>query len=211
MRRALVSLFAVSTLSLFAQAPTGQAPAAPAAPAKAEAPKPGPEMDRLKPFIGSFRVDEHFSGPGAPSVTGAGFSRVSLGPGGFTLLIDYTTLSGPAHGMKGHGVLGWDAGANTYKQAWVDSMAPSIEVATGTWVGDNLVLNGSGTLNGKAIQSRTTLSAITADGFTVTGEVSMDGGPMQKVIELVHHRIGAPAAPAPAATPAAAAPTPATK
>ncbi len=194
MRLALASLLLVSPFTLSAQAP---APAASApAPTVQEAAKPGPEMDRLKALVGSFRVDERFSGPGAPSGVGAGFSRVSEGPGGFTLLIDYTGLSGPNHGMKGHGVLGWDDGSKTYKQVWVDSMGPMMEVATGAWSGDTFVLTASGTMMGKPYQSRTTISAITADGFTITGEMSTDGGPMQKVIELTHHRIAS-------ATPAA--------
>lgn len=194
MRLALASLFAFSSFALVAQQPAPAAPA-PAKPAVQEAPKPGPEMDRLKPLIGSFKVDERHSGPGSPSVVSAGFARVSEGPGGFTLLIDYTTLSGPTHGMKGHGVLGWDAGSNSYKQVWVDSMGPMIEVAAGTWEGDAFVLKASGTMMGKPYQSRTTISGISAEGFTVTGEVAMDGGPMQKMVELVHHRI-APKAPA---------------
>ncbi|MBS1784273.1 MAG: DUF1579 family protein [Acidobacteria bacterium] len=199
MRLALVSILSLSSFALVAQAPAPAAPAPAPKPVVQEAPKPGPEMDRLKVLVGSFKVDEHFSGPGAPSVVGAGFSRVSEGPGGFTLLINYSTLSGPQHGMKGHGVMGWDAGSGTYKQVWVDSMGPMIEVATGNWEGDSFVLKSSGTMNGKPYQSRTTISAITADGFTVTGEMSMDGGPMQKVIELNHHRIAPAGTPAPAA------------
>lgn len=199
MRRLLVSALGLSTLFLAAQQPApapAPASAAQAAPAK---PTPGPEMDRLKALLGSFKVDEKMTGAMGPSGVNAGFSRISEGPGGFTILIDYTTLSGPNHGMKGHGVLGWDAEAKTYKQVWVDSMGPMIEVSTGAWEGDNLVLTASGTMMGKAYQSRTTVSGISADGFTVTGEISLDGGPMQKVVELVHHRMAPAAKPAPAA------------
>ena len=211
MRRILVSALGLSALSLFAQQPAA-APAKPAAPAKMEMPKPGPEMAKLQPLVGSFRVAEHIeASPWSGASQGAGFSRVSEGPGGFSVLVEYTTLSGVMHGLKGHGVLGWDDGAKAYREVWTDSMGPNIAVSTGNWDGDNLVMNSEGTMMGKPYKERDTFSAIGADGFTLTIEMSMDGSPMQKAMELIHHRMApkaAPAAAAPASAPTAA---PATK
>ena len=199
MRRALIPALGFSALSLLAQQP---APAPAAKPAKAamEMPKPGPEMDRLAPLMGSFRVDEHqeagFMGPAGVS---AGYNHVSSGPGGFSLLVDYTTLSGPMHGLKGHGVLGWDATAKAYKQVWTDSMGPAIVMSTGNWEGDALILNSEGTMMGKPYKEKDTFAGFSPDGFTLTIEMSMDGGPFQKAMTLIHHRIAPAAAPAPAA------------
>jgi hypothetical protein len=201
MRRVFLAALTSSSLALFAQQPA-PAPASSAAPAPKpaafEMPKPGPEMERLRPMMGSFRVNERheagFMGPGGVS---AGFSRVSEGPGGFSLLIDYTSLSGPMHGMKGHGVLGWDGEAKTYKQVWTDSMAPMIVMSTGGWEGDAFILHSEGTMMGKAYKERDTYSDIGADGFTITIEMSMDGGAFQKVMTLTQHRLAEPAKPAP--------------
>lgn len=198
MRRASAPLLALSSLALLAQQP---APApAPATKPAFEMPKPGLEMERLKPLMGSFRVDEHqeagFMGPAGVS---AGYNHVSSGPGGFSLLVDYTTLSGPMHGLKGHGVLGWDAAAKAYKQVWTDSMGPAIMMSTGNWEGDALILNSEGTMMGKPYKEKDTFAGFNPDGFTLTIEMSMDGGPFQKAMTLIHHRIAPAVAPAPAA------------
>ena len=188
MRNILASALVLSSFALAAQQPA--APAAPAAPAKMEAPKPGPEMAKLQPFIGSFRVDEHYeAGPWGPASVGAGFNHITAGPGGFSILIDYTTLSGVMHGMKGHGVLGWDDGAKTYRQIWTDSMGPVIAESTGAWEGDTLVLRTEGTMMGKPYKEEDVFSNITADGFTLTASYSFEGGPMAKMMTLNHHRI----------------------
>lgn len=201
MRLALASLLAFSSLALVAQAPA--AAPAPAAPAVQETPKPGPEMAKLQAFVGSFRVDEHHeAGAWGPATQGAGFNRISIGPGGFSLLIDYTTLSGALHGMKGHGVIGWDDGSKTYRQVWTDSLGPVIAESTGNWEGDTLVMRMEGTMMGKSYKEEDVFSGISPEGFTLTASFSFEGAPMAKMMTLIHHRIAAAPKPAPAATPA---------
>ncbi len=200
MRLALASVFVFSSFALVAQQPAPQATAAapaPAKPAVQEAPKPGPEMAKLQPFIGSFRVDEHYeAGPWGAASQGAGFNHITAGPGGFSILINYTTLSGVMHGMKGHGVLGWDDGAKTYRQVWTDSMGPVIAESTGAWEGDTLVMRTDGTMMGKPYKEEDVFSNITPEGFTLTASFAFEGGPMAKMMTLNHHRLAAPAAPA---------------
>ena len=209
MRRILASALGLSALSLFAQQPAA-APAKPAAPAKMEMPKPGPEMAKLQALVGSFRVDEHYeAGPWGGASQGAGYSRVTAGPGGFSVLVDYTTLSGVMHGLKGHGVLGWDDGAKTYREVWTDSMGPIIAESTGNWDGDTLVMRSEGTMMGKSYKEEDVFSGITPDGFTLTMSMSFEGAPMAKMMTLNHHR-NAPMAPKPSAAPAPAAPAPGT-
>jgi len=196
MRRVFASVLAFSTLALVAQAPAPAAAPAPK-PAAFEMPKPGPEMDKLKPLIGSFRVDErHEASSMGPAGLSSGFSHVKEGPGGLSLLIDYTTLVGPMRGMKGHGILVWDGEAKAYKQAWTDSMAPMMVMSTGAWEGDTLVMNSEGTMMGKAYKERDTFSGMGPEGFTLTIEMSMDGGPFQKMLTLNQHRLAEPAKPA---------------
>jgi hypothetical protein len=196
MRRIAIPVLALSTLALCAQAPAPAA--APAAkPAAFEMPKPGPEMEKLQPLVGSFRVDEHHEASSmGPAGLSSGFSHVSEGPGGLSLIIDYTTLVGPMRGMKGHGILAWDDEAKAYKQAWTDSLGAMLVMSSGTWEGDTLVMNSGGTMMGKAYKERDTFSGMGPEGFTLTIEMSMDGGPFQKVVTLNQHRLAAPPKPA---------------
>jgi len=46
---------------------------------------------------------------------------------------------------------------------------------------------------GKAYKERDTFSGMGPEGFTLTIEMSMDGGPFQKVMTLLQHRLAEPA------------------
>ncbi len=152
-------------------------------------PKPGPEMVKLKGMVGAWNVAETIeTSPMGPGGKGHGVSHVTLGPGGLSILIDYRSNAGHMKGYKGHGVVAWDAGAKTYKQAWTDNMAPMIMVSTGTWEGDKLIMNSEGTLMGKPFKGHDTMTGVGTDTMTLVSEMSLDGSPMAKVMTLVHKR-----------------------
>src|SRR5690242_3124645 len=163
MRRALIAALGLSALSLLAQDPnSGSA----AAPQKWEVPKPGPEIGKLKDLVGSFSVEEpHPAGAMGPAGGGKGVCHTTMGPGGFTMIIDYTATTGVMKGMKGHGLLGWDAEAKTYKRIWTDSNGPTMEQCMGFWGGDQLVLTSAGPMVGKADQAQGVVSDLTANGL----------------------------------------------
>lgn len=152
-------------------------------------PKPGPEATRLKGMVGTWNVEESMeSSPMGPGGKGHGVSRISSGPGGLSIIIDYRSTGGHMKGYKGHGVVAWDAEAKAYKQVWTDNMAQMIMLSTGKWEGDKLLLNAEGTMMGKPFKSQDMLSGIGTDTITMVTEMSMDGSPMEKVMTLVHHR-----------------------
>jgi hypothetical protein len=152
-------------------------------------PKPGPEMAKLKAMVGTWNIEETMeTSPMGPGGKGHGVSRVTSGPGGLSILIDYRSLGGHMKGYKGHGVVAWDGEAKAYKQIWTDNMAPMIMVSSGNWDGDNLILNSEGTMMGKPFKSRDTLSGLGTDTITMVSDMSMDGSPMAKVMTLVHKR-----------------------
>lgn len=183
---ALAITVGLSILPLRAQAATD--PKAAAAPAMPR-PKPGPEMEKLKPMIGTWQVEElHEPGFMGPGGKGHGIGHVTLGPGGLSLQINYQSGSGHMKGFKGHGILAWDAEAKCYKQAWSDNMMPMIMTSTGNWDGADFVMNTEGTMMGKPFKSQDRFTGIGPGGFTLTTEMSMDGGPMKKVMTLVHRR-----------------------
>ena len=188
MRRILVAILGLSALALLAQDPG----ATPAAPPKWEVPKPGPEMAKLKLLMGSFSVEErHPAGAMGPAGGGKGVCHTTMGPGGFTLVIDYTATTGVMKGMKGHGLLGWDAEVKAYKQFWTDSNGPMMVQSMGDWDGDRLVMKSEGTMMGKAYKEQDVYSDITAKGFKLDIQMSMGDVPMQSVMTLTYHRMAA--------------------
>lgn len=155
-------------------------------------PKPGPEMAKIKSMVGTWKVEETMeTSPMGPGGKGGGVSRVSSGPGGLSIIIDYRSTSGHMKGYRGHGVVAWDAEAKAYKQVWTDNMSQMIMLSTGSLEGDKLILNSEGTMMGKPFKSRDTMSGMGTDALTMVTEMSMDGSPMAKVMTLVQTRVKA--------------------
>ena len=154
-------------------------------------PKPGPEMAKLQALAGTWHVEEVVEpGPMGPGGKGHGTATVTSGPGGLSLRIVYKSESpkGPMPGFSGEGLVAWDAESKAYKQAWTDNYSGTLMVSTGHWDGDVLVMDTEGTTGGKPFKSRDRFTAFSPKGFTITTEMSMDGGPWQKAMTLVHTR-----------------------
>lgn len=152
-------------------------------------PKPGPEMAKIKGMVGTWNVAETMeASPMGPAGKGHGVTRVSLGPGGLSIIIDHRSTAGHMKGFKGHGVIAWDGEAKVYKQIWTDNMMPMIMVATGAWGGDNFVMTSEGTMMGKPFKERDTYSGIGTDKMEIIFEMSMDGSPMTKNMTMVFTR-----------------------
>jgi len=125
-----------------------------------------------------------------PGGKGHGTAHVTSGPGGLSIRVVYASESpkGPMPGFKGEGLMAWDGEAGVYRQAWTDNYGAAVMVSTGRWEGEVLVMETEGKMMGKAFKSRDRFTGITPKGFTITTEMSMDGGPMQKAMALVHTR-----------------------
>jgi hypothetical protein len=158
--------------------------------------KPGPEMAKMKAMVGTWAVEEIIeASPMGPAGKGRGTGRVTLGPGGLSMMIDYQSKAGHMKGFHGNGVLAWDEPSKSYKQAWVDNMMPMMLIGTGNWDGDKFVMNSEGSMMGKPFKGRDEFTGMSKDGFTLTSFMSMDGSPMAKVMTLIHRRPKAEAAP----------------
>ena len=194
MRRILFLTLGLTLSALSLAAQEGKAQAKAQAEPAMEMPKPGPEMAKIKSMLGTWHVqDIHEPGFMGPGGKGHGTGQVTLGPGGLSLIIEYKCAAGPMKGYRGHGIVAWDGEAKAYKQAWTDNMAPMLMQSAGSCVGDTIVMNTEGTMMGKAFKSRDTFTGIGPDGYTITTEVSMEGGPMKKVMTLIHTRVKAAA------------------
>lgn len=101
-----------------------------AAPAQ-DVQKPGPEHDRLKAFVGTWKTKTEIfiDGKGDPIVS-TGVETAKLGCGGRWLIFDLVGDDKKAN-FAGHGTMGWDAVKKTYTGTWVDSMSPAIQISEG--------------------------------------------------------------------------------
>jgi hypothetical protein len=92
----------------------------------AQKPKPAPEMEKMKMFLGTWRTTEkHEPSPWMPKgATGKGTATYKLGPGGMALIEDYRSTSSMGGKFMGHGVIWWDEKETGYKSVWCDNMSP---------------------------------------------------------------------------------------
>ncbi|HET9529803.1 MAG TPA: DUF1579 family protein [Blastocatellia bacterium] len=130
-------------------------------------PKPGPEAEKLKFQLGTFKtVEKHESGPGFAGGEGKGTMTARLGPGGLSLITEYKS-TGPMGSFAGHGLTVWDAEAGLYKMHWVDSFTAGSMDMTGRWEGKDLVFNGQTKFMGKTYHMKEVYTDITPTSYTL--------------------------------------------
>jgi hypothetical protein len=121
-----------------------------------QAPKPGPEQERLQPFVGNWTLDgEVKAGPFGPAGKVTGTDRVeSLG--GFFIQRNFQS-KGPQGELRGTHIFGYDALKKTYVQSGYNS-AGAYSSGTVTVSGNTWTFNSSGVAGGKPIQERCTVT-----------------------------------------------------
>ena len=154
---------------------SGQAPPA--------APKPGPEHQRLAPFVGNW----NFAGEMKPGPMGAGgkitgTDRVQWMPGNFFIERRWDG-TGPMGKMSGLEIIGYDSMKKAHAFTFVDSMG-SMASGTMTVNGSTWTTNASGTMGGQPMHERCTL-AFNADSTSlkVSCEGSGDGKKWMPMME----------------------------
>src|SRR5579864_4518854 len=105
-----------------------------------EAPKPGPEMQKLNFLIGTWDMQAEYlktpmTGDGGKAT---GWYRAQLGPGGFSIIADFEE-DGPLGKEIGHEIFSWDPKKNAYAIVIVGNF-PGAAVGSANWEGDNLVI-----------------------------------------------------------------------
>ena len=161
-----------------------------AQPAGMEMPKPGPEMEKMKWMVGKWNVTEtHEKSPWGPGGPGKGTAVVTLGPGGFSQVMEYNS-TGPAGKFTGHGVTAWDPNTKSYRGAWADSMTPGIMTMECKEEGKDVVCSGENMMDGKKMAMRSRAVNPNPAGWSEVMEISMDGGPYQKMISFEYKPAG---------------------
>jgi uncharacterized protein DUF1579 len=147
-------------------------------------PKPGPEHQKLAPFVGNWT----FSGEMKPGVMGpggkmTGNDRVTWMPGGFFV---ERRVQGKVEGggdMQGVEILGYDAGKKVHTYHFFDNMG-TVGTGTMTLTGSTWNVTGTASSGGQTMQERCALTFGAGNStLNVKCEVSMDGKSWAPFIE----------------------------
>ena len=139
---ALVLVLALAGVAASAQEKKAEKKSGAKSETAAPAAKSNPEMARLlKMFSGNWVANVKFEpSPMAPKGgTGKASAVFKAGPGGNSMIEEYTGNNGPMGPFHGLGVTWWDANAGAFKGTWCDSMAQTCMVGGMKWQGDKIV------------------------------------------------------------------------
>lgn len=144
----------------------GQAPSA-------QPPKPGPEVQRLGHFVGTWNT-----------VAGKSTSTMSCEwfAGGYSVVCR-EEASGAQGKFSGLRVLTYDPGAKVYTHYMITSMGPGGGLSKGTVTGNTWLWQWEGTDNGKPANYRLTLVEVSPTARSTKVEVSVAGGPWTVIEE----------------------------
>ena len=168
--------FAICVLSLLllSIAVTAQNPPA--------APKPAPELDRVKYFLGSWTLSGTMQpGPMGPGGKFTGTEHNELGLGGFFMITHSTFNAGPNMSGSGVAYMGYDANKKAYTYDEYTSMGEA-EHSTGNVNGNTWTWTNQNDMGGQKFTGRFTLVETSPTSYTMKYEYSTDGGSTWKLI-----------------------------
>ena len=149
---------------------------------KMEAPKPGPEIQRLAYFAGDWTTaGEMKAGPWGAGGKYSGSSHCKWMDGGFFLVCTEvaTGAMGKIHGL---GVMGYDAAAKTYTWNGFNSMGKN-EKASGSVDGKTWTYTNESLMNGKMIKGRYVMTEASPTSYDFKMETSADGKTWSSMME----------------------------
>lgn len=128
------------------------------------------QMGKLMFLLGTWAFKTKYEKTSLYPKGGDGSSgyQARLGPGGLSLLINFSSLSGPEGQITGHEVLTWDPKVSAYKDYVFGSNFPGCFTRTGRWNGSDLVLTGDLASGKTKIGLKTVYSGIGEQSFTIT-------------------------------------------
>ena len=145
-----------------------------------KAPKPGPEMERIKFLIGHWNLDsEYEKTPMIPDGgKSTGWYEARLGPGGFSVIADFEE-NGPLGPEIGHEVISWDPKQEAYTVVTVGNAFPGAVIGKSRWVGDKLVTEHDFTEGGTTMHLRSEYSDIKEHSTRIEEFVQVGDSPVQ--------------------------------
>jgi len=138
---------------------------------------PGPEVKKLDYFVGTWTTDGTIAqGPWGMGGKFTATASTDWLPGSFFLESKSESQMPPEIGGENKAVLimGYDGQQNTYTSDRYSSLGQH-ETSKGTLAGDTWTWTSSSNYGGMEIQGKMTIKTLSATGYTMKYEVSMDG------------------------------------
>lgn len=167
---------AIACLVLFAFAKTSLAQE------QAKMPKPGPEQERLKYFLGKWNFEfEMKQTPFGPAGKVEGTDRNEMMPGGF-FLISHSKGKGTMGEIRGLSIFGFDTDEKVYTYYSVNNWGES-ELAKGTVEGNTWTWNAESQIGGKDVKTRFTVNEVSPTFYTMKFDAMSDSTSWTSVME----------------------------
>jgi hypothetical protein len=147
------------------------------------APKPAPEMERLKFLQGKWRYTENYPKTSMYPNGGAGKGTyvAMAGPGGFSQIADFQGAS-PEGDITGHEVITWDPAEGIYKSFVFGNNFPGCFTKKGHWEGNDLVFTGDFTYAGMTIHFRDATTANPDGSVVIVEQSSVGDAPLELML-----------------------------
>ena len=158
-------------------------------------PGPGPEHERLRPFLGRFRAEvKMWMGPGQPMVT-TGTMENSWQLNGLYLHQDYQGDESPGifPGFQGKGYWGFNTMTGQYEGFWIDVASSMMQMEYGS-VDDSgkvwtMLSECAMPPNGQIMKRRSVITLTDQDHHTMESYVVGPDGKDHKTMEITYQRI----------------------
>jgi len=188
MRPKLTLIGSALVIALCSAIALAQAPPAP--------PKPGPEVQKLKMFVGKWSsAGEMKPGLMGPGGKFSGMDNCEAVAGGFGVLCHSAMDMGAMGKGVEVGIYGYDADKKEYLYSAVGSDG-SITLARGQVSGDTWTFTAEGKIGDKMMKQRYSIKWTSKDAYEFTFEAGENEGAMQKMMDGKEKRAATAAKPA---------------
>jgi len=142
-----------------------------------QAPKPGPEVQKLAYYVGSWTGEgETKGGPLGPAGKLSSKQTCKWFTGGFQVICEGEE-TGPTGTRSFLNVLGYDPEAKSYTQYSVSSLGESEDDRGGNWTGDKLIFIMNQDAGADHVQIRYTEEHLSPTLYSYKAEAAVNGGP----------------------------------
>lgn len=158
-------------------------------------PKPGPEQEKIKYFLGNWKEEGTMKpSPMGPGGKFTGTYHNTMMAGGFFLELHSTGDMAAMGKFTSTAFMGYDAEEKTYTYDEFSSTGERVS-ARGTLEGDTWTWTNEQKMMGKTMKGRFTEKITSPTSYEFKFEVSMDGGEFTNILEGKATKTGGPAGP----------------
>jgi hypothetical protein len=155
-----------------------------------QAPKPGPEHERLAYFVGKWKAEGDVKpGPMGPGGKMTSNDTCEWFEGKLSVICRYEGSS-PMGPNKGIGIMGYSTEEKVYTYYAVDNMMAMSSVPKGTVRGDTWTYTDEATFGGRKVKSRVTIKELSPTAHTFKLEIQGPDGKWMPMVETRNTKTG---------------------